>query len=60
MARHHLDLDGWAAYMGLDSFSTNTKLRLQEYLADPQTLDEVQKQMSMFVLVGTSPDWQVM
>jgi uncharacterized protein (DUF1800 family) len=54
------DLDWWAAYMGLAGFSTSTKLRLQEYLADPQTLDEVQKQMSMFVLVGVSPDWQVM
>jgi uncharacterized protein (DUF1800 family) len=54
------DLAAWAAYMGLDSFSTSTKLRLQEYLADPGTVDEVQKQMSMFVLVGTSPDWQVM
>lgn len=54
------DIDGWAAYMGLSGFTTNTKLRLQDYLADPQTLDEVQKQLSMFVLVGTSPDWQVM
>ena len=54
------DLNQWAAYMGLDAFSTNTKLRLQEYLADPRTTDEAQKQMSMFVLVGTSPDWQVM
>ena len=54
------DLAGWAAYMGLASFSTNTTLRLQEYLADPQTLDEAQKQQTMFLLVGTSPDWQVM
>jgi uncharacterized protein (DUF1800 family) len=54
------DLAAWAAYMGLDGFSTGTTLRLQEYLADPGTTDEVQKQIGMFVLVGTSPDWQVM
>ena len=54
------DLDKWAAYMGIDGFSTNTRLRLQDFLADPQTLDETQKQMSMFILVGTSPEWQVM
>jgi uncharacterized protein (DUF1800 family) len=54
------DLDGWAAYMGLPGFSTNTRLYLQDYLDDPGTTDETQKQQSMFVLVGTSPDWQVM
>jgi uncharacterized protein (DUF1800 family) len=54
------DLDSWAWYMGLPGFTTSTKLRLQEYLADPGTTVEVEKQMSMFVLVGASPDWQVM
>ena len=54
------DLAAWAAYMGLDGFTTNTTLRLREYLDDPGTTNEIQKQISMFVLVGTSPDWQVM
>ena len=54
------DLPGWAAYMGLDGFTTNTTLRLREYLDDPGTADEIQKQIGMFVLVGTSPDWQVL
>lgn len=54
------DLDAWATYMGLPGFTTNTKLHLQDYLADPQTADEVQKQIGMFILVGSSPDWQVM
>lgn len=54
------DLDGWAAYMGLDGFTTSTTLRLREYLDDPGTADEIQKQIGMFVLVGTSPDWQVL
>jgi uncharacterized protein (DUF1800 family) len=53
------DLTAWAAYMGLDAFATNTTLRLEEYLDDPGTADEIQKQIGMFVLVGTSPDWQV-
>jgi uncharacterized protein (DUF1800 family) len=54
------DLDDWAWYMGLPGFTTNTRLRLQEFLDDPQTVNEVEKQLSMFVLIGTSPDWQVM
>jgi uncharacterized protein (DUF1800 family) len=54
------DLAAWAAYMGLDGFTTSTTLRLREYLDDPGTTDEIQKQIGMFVLVGTSPDWQVM
>ena len=54
------DIDGWAAYMGMAGLSAQTRLRLQEYLADPGTIDEIEKQVSMFILVGTSPDWQVM
>jgi uncharacterized protein (DUF1800 family) len=54
------DIDAWATYMGLPGFSTNTRLRLQEYLDDPQSTNEIEKQQSMFILVGTSPDWQVM
>jgi uncharacterized protein (DUF1800 family) len=54
------DLAGWAAYMGLPGFGTNTTLRLQEYLADPQVPDEKTRQLSMFLLAGSSPEWQVM
>jgi uncharacterized protein (DUF1800 family) len=53
------DIAAWAPYMGLDGFTTSTALRLQEYLDDPGTTDEIQKQIGMFVLVSTSPDWQV-
>jgi uncharacterized protein (DUF1800 family) len=54
------DLAGWAAFMGLPGLSTNTTLRLQDYLASPGTTVELDKQSSMFLLVGSSPDWQVM
>jgi uncharacterized protein (DUF1800 family) len=54
------DLAGWAAFMGLPGLTTSTTLRLQEYLASPGTLVELDKQSSMFLLVGSSPDWQVM
>jgi uncharacterized protein (DUF1800 family) len=54
------DLAGWTAFLGLAELSPATTLRLQEYLASPGTADEQEKQMSMFILVGTSPDWQVM
>jgi uncharacterized protein (DUF1800 family) len=53
------DLAGWAAFMGLPGLSTNTTLRIQAYLEDPGTTKEPQKQQSVFLLVGTSPDWQV-
>ncbi len=54
------DFDWWAWYLGLAGFTTNTRLRLQEYLAAPGTTVEADKQASMFILVGSSPDWQVM
>jgi uncharacterized protein (DUF1800 family) len=54
------DLAFWAWYMGLPRFSTNTTLRLRDYLANPGTTVELDKQASMFILVGASPDWQVM
>ena len=54
------DLTGWTRFMGLASLSTSTKLRVQSYLADPGTLDELTKQLAVFVLLATSPDWQVM
>jgi len=54
------DLAAWAWWMGLSGFSTSTTLRLREYLANPGTTVELDKQASLFILVGTSPDWQVM
>jgi uncharacterized protein (DUF1800 family) len=54
------DLDAWAWYMGLPRLTSNTRLMLQDYLDDAATTNEVEKQQSMFVLVGSSPDWQVM
>ena len=54
------NLDHWAWWMGLAGFSTSTTLRLREYLAAPGTTVELDKQASMFILVGASPDWQVM
>ena len=54
------NLDHWAWWMGVSKLSTSTRLRLQEYLAAPGTTVELDKAASMFVLMGTSPDWQVM
>ena len=54
------DIAGWTSFMGLDSLSASTTLRLQEYLAAPGTTVELDKQTSMFILVGSSPDWQVL
>jgi uncharacterized protein (DUF1800 family) len=54
------DLAYWAWFMGLAGFSTSTTLRLREYLAAPGTTAELDKQAGMFVLAGSSPDWQVM
>ncbi len=54
------DIAGWTSYMGLAGLSTNTTLRLQEYLAAPGATAELDKQASMFLLLGSSPDWQVM
>ncbi len=54
------DLAGWTAYLGLAGLSTSTTLRIQELLADPSPISEQDKQHGVFILVGTSPDWQVM
>jgi uncharacterized protein (DUF1800 family) len=54
------DVDGWTKFMGLARLTTNTALRIREYLASPGTTVEADKQTSMFVLLGASPDWQVM
>ncbi|HVF06157.1 MAG TPA: DUF1800 family protein [Frankiaceae bacterium] len=54
------DIDAWASYMGLGAFGTNTRLRLGEYLQDPKTTVEIDKQVTMFLLAATSPEWQVM
>jgi uncharacterized protein (DUF1800 family) len=54
------DIDFWAWYMGLGRVTTSTRLRLKEYQAAPGTTVEADKQASMFILVGASPDWQVM
>jgi uncharacterized protein (DUF1800 family) len=53
------DLAGWAGFMGLAGLSGNTTLRLQAYLANPGTANEAEKQASVFLLIGASPDWQV-
>jgi uncharacterized protein (DUF1800 family) len=54
------DVAGWTKFMGLARLSTSTELRLREYIASPGTTVEADKQTSMFVLLGASPDWQVM
>ncbi len=54
------DIDFWAWYMGVGTLSTNTTLRLRDFLAHPGTTAEADKQTGMFFLVGSSPDWQVM
>ena len=54
------DIEGWTAFMGLASLTSDTTLRLREYLESPGTTVELQKQASMFILVGASPDWQVL
>ena len=54
------DLAAWTAFMGLAALSANTVARIQAYLADPSSGDEAAKQRGVFLLIGTSPDWQVM
>jgi hypothetical protein len=54
------DIDAWTAYMGLASLTSDTVLRLREYLDNQGSANELDKQMSMFVLLGASPDWQVL
>jgi uncharacterized protein (DUF1800 family) len=54
------DIPAWAWYMGLGTLSTSTTLRLREFLAGPGTTAEADKQAGMFILLGASPDWQVM
>jgi uncharacterized protein (DUF1800 family) len=53
------DLAGWASFMGLAGLSANTTLRLRSYLDAPGTTKEQDKQASVFLLLGASPDWQV-
>ena len=53
------DLAWWTWWMGLAGLSTSTTLRLQEYLATPGTTVVLDKQASLFILLGASPDWQV-
>jgi uncharacterized protein (DUF1800 family) len=54
------DIAGWTAFMGLGSLTSDTTLRLREYLESPGTTVELDKQASMFLLLGSSPDWQVL
>jgi uncharacterized protein (DUF1800 family) len=54
------DLAYWAWYMGLWHLTPSTTARLKEYQAKPGTTVEADKQASMFILLGASPDWQVM
>jgi uncharacterized protein (DUF1800 family) len=54
------DVTYWTWYMGLNTLSATTGQRLREYLAKPGSTVEADKQASMFILVGSSPDWQVM
>jgi len=54
------DIAYWTWYMGLGSLSTNTTLRLQDYVAGSSTTAVADRQASMFILLGSSPDWQVM
>ena len=53
------DLAYWTWWMGLSRLSTSTTLRLTDYLAAAGTTVELDKAASLFILVGTSPDWQV-
>lgn len=54
------DLAYWTWWMGLARLSTSTTLRVREYLDAPGTTVELDKAASLFILLGTSPDWQVM
>ena len=54
------DEAGWTAFMGLAELSDQTRGQLRSYLADPDAGDEAARQRNVFVLLGCSPDWQVM
>ena len=55
------DLSQWTAFMGLAALKPNTMTQVVSYLTDSRTpATEATRQQNVFVLLGTSPDWQVM
>ncbi len=54
------DLAAWTAFMGLAALSPTTTAQVRAYLADPDAGTEAARQRGVFILIGTSPDWQVM
>ena len=55
------DLSAWTAFMGLGAIRENTMTQVVSYLTDPRRpTTEATRQRDVLLLMGTSPDWQVM
>ena len=51
---------GWTEFMGLAALTDNTAAKVHQYLAGTVAETEATRQRGLFLLIGTSPDWQVM
>ncbi|MDQ1711924.1 MAG: hypothetical protein QOE45_1374 [Frankiaceae bacterium] len=54
------DLAGWARLLGLAGLSQTTTTAVNGYLTARAAATEAVKQAAVFILIATSPDWQVM
>jgi uncharacterized protein (DUF1800 family) len=54
------DLAGWAKLLGLAGLSQTTTNAVNAYLAARASSTEAIKKAGVFILIATSPDWQVM
>jgi uncharacterized protein (DUF1800 family) len=54
------DLAGWAKLLGLAALSPTTTNAVNAYLTANALQTEAVKKAAVFILVATSPDWQVM
>jgi hypothetical protein len=54
------DLAGWAKLLGIAALSPTTTAACNAYLAARAASTEAVKKAGVFILIATSPDWQVM
>jgi uncharacterized protein (DUF1800 family) len=54
------DLAGWARLLGIAALSPTTTAACNAYLAARAASTEAIKKAGVFILIATSPDWQVM
>ena len=54
------DFETWAWFMGLGRLTPSTLTRMHDFYFGPGTTVDAERQLSTFILMGSSPDWQVM